>query len=381
MERQTFLQLIDKYLDGKASHAEQTILEEYYKRLNEKSSLELNEDEEQALQHEMFKNIQSHINKNTTTIQPHRSLTLWYAFAASIILFLSIGGYFIFNKIPQQRIAQTQTQDVEPGGNKAILKLANGRTIIIDDAKSGLIAQQAFATINKSSDGSLVYKDQANAKHKPMVYDTLTIPRGGQFPIRLGDGTKVWLNSATRLRYPETFASNERKVELIYGEAYFEVVHITAKPFRVIVRGQTIEDLGTQFNVNAYDDEPAMKTTLLAGSVKVFLKDQKTILKPGQQAIIKSTNSSIVVQNVDVDEAVAWKNGYFKFNDEDLKSVMRKVSRWYNVDVTYQGNFGDNISFLGEVSRSKNISAVLKIMEATGNIHFQVSGRRVVVMP
>jgi transmembrane sensor len=139
--------------------------------------------------------------------------------------------------------------------------------------------------------------------------------------------------------------------------------------------------MGTQFNVNAYDDEPSMKTTLLEGSVKVILKDQKAILKPGQQAVTKSTSSSIIVQNADLDEAVAWKNGYFKFEGEDLQSVMRKVSRWYNVDVTYQGNFGDNITFLGEVSRSKNISAVLKIMEATGNVHFQVTGRRVVVMP
>ena len=387
MERHTFLQLVDKYLDGTASHAEQSLLEEYYKRLNEKSSLKLNEEEEQALQQTMLKNMQFRLNINlneneTNEKTPPQRRSLWYALAASLIIFLLIGGYFIFNNSSKkQQIAQTQTHDVAPGGNKAILKLANGRTIIIDDAKNGLIAQQEFTTINKTDDGSLVYKDQDNAKHKPMVYDTLTIPRGGQYPIRLADGTKVWLNSATSLRYPETFRGNERKVELIYGEAYFEVAHNSAKPFRVVVKGQTIEDLGTQFNVNSYDDEPAMKTTLLEGSVKVLLKDQKTILKPGQQAITKLTNSSITVQNVDIDEAVAWKNGYFKFNDEDLKSVMRKVSRWYNVDVTYQGNFGDNISFLGEVSRSKNISAVLKIMEATGNVHFQVIGRRVVVMP
>jgi ferric-dicitrate binding protein FerR (iron transport regulator) len=388
MERQTFLQLVDKYLDGTASHAEQTLLEEYYKRLNQKSSLELNEEEEQALQQAMLKNIQFrlNINENVTTEnenpnQRKRTRTLWYSAAASILLFLSIGGYFIINKKSQPQIVQIQTHDVAPGGNKAILKLADGRIIIIDDAKNGLIAQQAFTTINKSDDGSLVYKDQANAKHKPMVYDTLTIPRGGQYPIRLADGTKVWLNSATSIRYPETFAGNERKIELIYGEAYFEVAHNAAKPFRVIVKGQTIEDLGTQFNINSYDDEPAIRTTLLEGSVKVSMSDQKVLLKPGQQAIIKSINSSIIVQNVDIDEAVAWKNGYFKFNGEDLKSVMRKVSRWYNVDITYQGNFGDNISFLGEVSRSKNISAVLKIMEATGNVHFQVAGRRVVVMP
>ena len=387
MERQTFLQLIDKYLDGTASVAEQHLLEEYYKRLNKKSSLDLNEEEELALREAMLKNIQFRINANETVIsenpnQRRRTRTIWYSAAASLLLFLSIGGYFILNNTPQkQQIAQIQTHDVAPGGNKAILKLANGKTIIIDDAKNGLIAQQEFTTINKSGDGSLVYKDQAHARNKPMVYDTLTIPRGGQFPIRLADGTKVWLNSATSLRYPETFAGNERKVELISGEAYFEVAHNASKPFRVVVKGQTIEDLGTQFNVNAYDDEPATKTTLLEGSVKVLLKDQKTILKPGQQAVTKSSNSSIIVQNVDVDEAVAWKNGYFKFNGEDLKSVMRKVSRWYSVDVTYQGNFGDNISFLGEVSRSKNISAVLKIMEATGNVHFQVAGRRVVVMP
>jgi ferric-dicitrate binding protein FerR (iron transport regulator) len=384
MEKQTFLQLLDKYIDGTASHAEQTLLEEYYKRLNQKASFDLNEEEEQALREGMLKNIQFRIHKKEHIIPKsplQKSHALWYAAAASILLFLSIGGYFIFNKKTQQQIVQTQSNDVAPGGNKAILKLADGRTIIIDDAKNGLIAQQAFTTINKTNKGLLVYKDQVYAKSRPMVYDTLTIPRGGQFPIRLADGTKVWLNSATSLRYPETFAGNERKVELIYGEAYFEVVHNSAKPFRVVVKGQTIEDIGTQFNVNAYDDESAMKTTLLEGSVKISKSEQKIILKPGQQAIVKSVNSPILVQNVDINETVAWKNGYFKFDGEDLKSVMRKVSRWYNVDVTYRGDFGDNISFLGEISRSKNISAILKIMEATGNVHFQITGRRVVVMP
>lgn len=384
MEKQTFLQLIDKYIDGTASHAEQTLLEEYYKRLNQKASFELDEEKEQALRQVMLKNIQVRIKANETVISEnpqHKSRSLWYAAVASILLFLLIGGYFIFSKNTQQQIAQVYANDVAPGGNKAILKLANGRTIIIDDAKNGLIAQQEFTTINKTHDGSLVYKDQAHARNKPMVYDTLTIPRGGQYPIRLADGTKVWLNSATSLRYPETFASNERKVELIYGEAYFDVAHNSSKPFRVILKGHTLEDIGTQFNVDAYDDEPTIRTTLVEGSIKVSRSGKNILLKPGQQAIIKSTNSSIIVQTADVDEAVAWKNGYFKFDGEDLKSVMRKVSRWYNVDVTYQGNFRDNISFLGEVSRSKNISAVLKIMEATGNVHFQVTERRVVVMP
>lgn len=385
MERQTFLQLIDKYLDGTASIAEQHLLEEYYKRLNKKSALDLNEEEEQALREAMLKNIQFRITANETIIPEkplQRTRTLWYSVAASLLLILSIGGYFILNITPpKQQIVQVLPHDVAPGGNKAILKLADGRTIIIDDTKNGLIAQQEFTTINKIEDGTLVYKDESKAKNKPMVYDTLTIPRGGQYPIRLADGTKVWLNSATSLRYPETFAGNERKVELISGEAFFEVAHNSAKPFRVVVKGQTIEDLGTQFNINAYDDEPATKTTLLEGSVKVSKANQKVLLKPGQQAVLKSVNAPIIIQSVDVDEAVAWKNGYFKFNGEDLKSVMRKISRWYNVDVTYQGNSGGNITFLGEVSRSKNISAVLKIMEATGNVHFQVAGRRVIVMP
>lgn len=308
------------------------------------------------------------------------------AAAASVLIFLSFGAYFFLHKRPVQLIAKNQTNDVLPGSNKAILTLANGKKFILTGALNGKLAQQGNTTINKSNDGQVVYtasKDSPtgeNLERAKMVYDTLTIPRKGQYQLKLSDGSKVWLNAASSIRYPENFIGNERKVELLYGEAYFEVVHNAAKPFRVVSSNQTIEDIGTHFNINAYQDEPLFKTTLLEGSIKIIANRQSTILKPGEQARIQSISANpkiTLIRDADIEEAISWKNGLFIFNDEPLESIMRKISRWYDVDVSYQ-NIDPHKSFWGGVSRYDNVSKVLRKLELTGGVHFTIEGRRII---
>lgn len=298
----------------------------------------------------------------------------WIAVAASILLFLSIGSYYVFHKQPARQTAYYKN-DIAPGGNKAILTLANGTKISLTDAKNGNIAQQAGTQISKTQNGQVVYV--ANSmKPTAVIYNTMATPKGGQYALRLADGTLAVLDAASSIKYPVTFTGNERKVE-ITGQVYFEVVHNAARPFRVVVGGQTIEDLGTHFNINAYADEPIIKTTLLEGSVRVAANGQQALLKPGQQA--RWGNAHLSVVQVDVDEETAWKNGNFEFDDADIKTVMRQLVRWYNVDIKYDTNVPE-VHYSGIVPRKSNISAVLNMLKETGHTNFKIVGRTVTVI-
>lgn len=312
-----------------------------------------------------------------------KTIRLWprIVAAASILLFLSIGAYFVLhNKHPQQ-IAKEQKHDVAPGSNKAILTLANGHVIILNNARNGTIAQQGLASVSKKADGELVYNASAAKNHNAALqYNNITTPRGGQYHLILADGTNVWLNAASSIKYPTVFSGTERKVE-ITGEAYFEVAHNAAMPFRVTVNGQTVEVLGTHFNINAYLDEPSTKTTLLQGSVRITIADKMAMLKPGQQSQVTNHAAAAikVIDDVDMDEAVAWKNGLFQFNNENLASIMRKVSRWYDVDITYADAGLQQQTFSGTVSRFKSASQLLKKLELTGAVHFKIEGQKIIV--
>ncbi|RYE13030.1 MAG: FecR family protein [Sphingobacteriales bacterium] len=250
-------------------------------------------------------------------------------------------------------------------------------------AASILFAKDGNHLITKTNDGAVVYIADGTVAKEKLVYNTITTPRGGQWPLTLPDGTKVMLDAASSIKYPIAFTHNERKVE-ITGQVYFEVVHNAAKPFRVIAKGQVIEDIGTIFNVNAYDDEPAFKTTLVEGAVKVAYPNaaagadrEGILLKPGQQTSLY--NSKLTVSNANVENVLAWRNGYFNFKDEKLESVMRKLSRWYNIEVEYKGDLPDKL-FEGEIPRNINLSQVLKVLQVA-NIHFTVDGKRIIVTP
>jgi transmembrane sensor len=303
----------------------------------------------------------------------------WIA-AASILL---ISGFFVYNGLNSKTRKQTSyantTKPVKivPGSNKATLTLANGSNVVLDDTKKGLISTQSNITINKKADGQVVYQKGTTTNTNVALINTMTTPRGGQYQLTLSDGTKVWLNAETSLKYPVVFNGNERVVELS-GEAYFEVAHDQSKPFKVRSNGQEVQVLGTHFNVNAYRDEQTIQTTLLQGSVKLSSKGNQVMLKPGEQASL--SNTGFDVKEVDATDAIAWKNGYFLFRKESIQTVMKKVARWYDVEIEYRGSVNEK-KLGGSVSRFEKITDLLSTIELTESVHFKIEGRRVIVMP
>lgn len=278
------------------------------------------------------------------------------------------------NKIAQQKIM--------PGGNKAYLTMANGKRIALNDTKNGLLANQSGIKVTKSKNGILVYHFSdvaANATDTTTQYNTIETPRGGQYQVVLDDGTQVWLNAMSKLKFPIAFRGSQRRVELS-GEAYFEVAKNKEKPFFVRANGNVIRVLGTHFNVSAYEDDREMTTTLLEGSVELRHNALTTLLSPGQQGKIKPGTNRISVGKADMDEVMAWKNGLFIFpNGENIVDVMKTVSRWYDIEVVYQGNVKDR-EFGGTISKYKNITELLDNMELTQAIHYKIEGRRVTIM-
>ncbi len=294
--------------------------------------------------------------------------------AASIAFAVMVGGYFYYNSSNINDHKEIVYQnDIAPGKEGATLTLANGQKILINNTLAGNIATQAGVKISKTANGEIIYEVTAD-ENKNLTYNTLTTTRGEQTRVRLPDGTIVFLNSTSVLKYPTSFGK-ERKVELT-GEAYFEVAHNKAKPFKVMSKGQEVEVLGTHFNINNYTDEVDTRTTLLEGSVRL---NGNTILKPGEQAILSKTGK-ILVEQVAVDDVIAWTNGKFIFDSESIESIMRKLSRWYNIEVVYEGEVKDK-QFAGSISRKDSISKILDKITFTQAAHFKIEGRRVTVIP
>ncbi|WP_254562234.1 FecR family protein [Dyadobacter diqingensis] len=317
--------------------------------------------------------------------------------AAAVIVLIGIGSYYVFfnkNVGTESRLAEVALNDAAPGGNRALLTLSDGSTINLNEAIDGQIASQSGIEINKVTDGQLVYSKQNDGhsgSSKTEIFNQITTPKAGQYQINLSDGTKVWLNSLSSIRFPAVFNGIERKVE-ITGEVYFEVASYRLNnrkvPFRVVCNNQVIEVVGTHFNVNSYRDESAVKTTLLEGSVKVYAIQgaagkvgAAVNLKPGEQSILKRSKSSvadIAVEKVDTESAVAWQKGFFKFKDTDIQEVMRQLSRWYDLDVVYHGPLPQD-QFTGYVSKKVAISNVLNILEEGGGVKFSVKDNKVEV--
>ncbi|MFT3825768.1 MAG: FecR domain-containing protein [Chitinophagaceae bacterium] len=335
------------------------------------------------------------------SLEPRKGYRKLYAAAAAILLLLAVGGWYYLtqgSKPPQPAAVTTIPQnepsaehgksvyknDVQPGGNKALLTLANGTVIDLNDATSGILAEESGIAIRKTGDGKLEYQATVIPGKDVVGFNSLSTPAGGQFQIRLPDGSVIWLNAATTIKFPLSFSGDDREVKLT-GEAYFEVATQIADghktPFKVKVgNNAAIEVLGTHFNVSSYAGDSKVKTTLLEGSVKIVKNNRSSILKPGQQAVIGKSDEIEVVKKTDTNEAVAWKNGEFKFESADIKEVMGQISRWYNVDVIYDGDFS-NVHFSGTMSRYVSVIKILDMLQLTGEIHFVVDGRKVTVIP
>lgn len=298
----------------------------------------------------------------------------------AIVLVVAGLGYVAWTGRPASApvaVRPVQPRPLAPGRNQAVLTLADGSTVLLDQAHEGLVAKQGGSQVQKTADGRLRYA-AAEATVPALLFNTVATPRGGQYQLTLPDGSQVWLNAASSLRFPVAFTGAERRVELT-GEAYFEVAKDARHPFKVVARGAEVTVLGTHFNVQAYDDEPALAATLLEGAVRLNLGGQQALLRPGQQAQPRP-DGTIQVREVDVQHAVAWKNGYFVFNDEPIEAIMRQVARWYDVDVRCQGPLA-NKDFNGRISRYKDAADVLRVLELTGAVHFTTEGRRITVQP
>ena len=307
----------------------------------------------------------------------------WYKYAAAAVVLIGLTAalYLYVNKQadPAENLVTSAANRILPGSNKAILTLADGSQIALDDTKNGVLANQGQTQVRKSAAGQVTYlKNDGGQTPAQHVFNTVSTPRGGQYQIVLPDGTKVWLNSASSLKFPAFFSGNEREVELT-GEGYFEVAKNKKMPFHVKIAGVDVEVLGTHFNIMGYGDEQQVKTSLLEGKVKISKGQLNGMLLPGQQAVIGNASQKIDIRTTDLEEAVAWKNGYFMFENESMESVMRKLSRWYNVNIEYRGNF-KGVVFSGSISRFEHVAEVLKTLELTDMVHFKIEERRIIVM-
>lgn len=328
-----------------------------------------------------------------------RKRKLWpYLSAAAVVLIICGLSFLYFSQYHKLKVEDVYVQEVNPGGNKAILTLSNGQVINLSDANDGKLVEAAGLTVTKTKDGQLIYDlhdaaKEGDEKEAAISYNTISTPRGGQYQLILPDGTRIWLNAASTLKFPTSFASlSSRDVELS-GEAYFEVKEDKTKPFRVINthiegRNQLIEVLGTHFNVNAYSDERTTKTTLLEGKLRVTQGDLNVeksklwtkglILNPGQQSVLDKTQLT-KTELTDVEESIAWKNGYFQFDHVKLEAIMRQISRWYDVTIRYEGAV-PQLEFGGQIQRNLTLNQVLKLLNKS-EVHFRIEGKEVIVMP
>jgi transmembrane sensor len=368
--------LAAKLQDGTITDEEREEFEHWYNTYDD-SSVKLDEEDDiVAVKERIYNAIEEQtINYKGKTSILRRSP--WLRIAAAVT-FCAIAAWLYTNRFSVEDVS-VQTAEVNqilPGGQKAVLILSDGSKVVLDN-KGNLPVLNVEGAEIKRGNGQLIYAAGNDAQAAP-VFHTIQTPRGGTYELTLPDGTKVWLNAASSLKYPVSFTGNRREVELI-GEAYFEVYKDKSKPFLVKNKKLNVEVLGTHFNMNAYDEDKEVKTTLYEGKVKLVNEKGSLLLKPMQQAILNTYNSSMNIKEVDSEEAISWKNGEFVFESELISSVMQKISRWYDVEVVYEGPI-PAYEYVGKISRDNNISAVLKLLSLTNTIRFKIEGRRVIVM-
>ena len=387
MDKQSFLILVDKVVNGTATEAELTLYNQYFNYFQEPQTAEWDEERlgnRQATGELIMQRIQHSPGFATA---PARRIPLyrrrWVPAAAVILVLLTSASLFLLRgkasrELHADRGGSKLAVDLLPAGHKATLTLADGSTVDLDAARDGAIASQGNTRIMKLSSGQLAYRSPSDKQKgiNTSSLNTLSTPYGGRYQLTLSDGSLVWLNSGSSLRFPASFTGGERVVELS-GEAYFEIVKNGTMPFKVKVKDMETVVLGTSFNIMAYEEEKVVKTSLLEGSVRVQKGNAAALLTPGQQSQLDGEGVLRTIDHADMEEALAWKNGLFDFESADIQMVMRQLARWYNVEVTYEGQI--NQHFTGKIDRNVNISKVLQMLELTEKVHFTIEGRKIIV--
>ena len=378
-----FIDLAEKWMNGTITPEEERVLAEWYNSAQDAEVIVPADfaSGEDAHRNRMLWRIRRKMLRNEPRRISKRSMAV-----AAAVLCLAVSSTIWWNSSGGTHPAALQASaipvsPIKSAADKAILTLADGSTVDLEAASDGTTTANGNAVINKKS-AKLVYKAENSALPAPAspsaVYNMLTTPRGGMYSIVLPDGTRAWLNASSSLRYPLAFHGPYREVSLT-GEGYFEVAPNAAQPFKVLVNGMTVEVMGTHFDVMAYDDEPAVTTSLLEGSVKVGSAGRHLLLTPGLQSRLEKADGRLGSARADVDGAIAWKNGIFRFSSEDIHSVMRKVARWYDVDIKYEGEIAEH--FTGAVPRDADVSTLLRMMELTNEVKFRVEGHTIIVTP
>lgn len=407
-------ELIIKYLAGTLTEEEQVLLDEWKTLPENRRLLEQLSDGHwvkkelqkisQVKEANAYNKLSQIYAQQNVPVRMHktRSKIGWWLAAATLLLVIGTGSWYLLSrpsgKAAPVELSNTEDRfknDVQPGGNRATLLLADGSAMILDSAGNGLLSQQGDAKVIKLDNGTIEYKQGAGGGEKEaVVYNTVSTPKGGQFMISLPDGSKAWLNASSTLRFPTAFTGAERIVELT-GEGYFEVRPSrppgplptspggrgVKRPFIVKAGDVHVEVLGTHFNVNAYSDEDVIKTTLLEGAVKVIKANASGLLKPGEEAQAFRQGPLKTVKQADLEQTMAWHNGVFAFRNTPIAAIMRQAQRWYDIEVIYSGKVNKEESLNGDIPRNVALSKLLKILEATGSVHFRIEGKTVTVMP
>lgn len=374
-------ELLNRYLNGTCTAEEAATVESWYYEISGQQKDNLPEPDYIALKQEVAHAIGVELRDPPVRVQ-----RIWsrIAVAAAILLMVTVAFLIYNNKGNESKPGHEMATAIAPGGNKALLTLANGHKIALTDIKNGEIVEHNGVKISKTHDGQLVYRISDLSKTDKGDYNIIETPTGGTYQILLPDGSRIWLNAASSIRYPLSFNGlPKRRIELVGGEAYFEIAKDKKHPFLVEMNQQVVEVLGTHFNINSYTDESATKTTLLEGAIRIVPIDAQgkkgisKLLKPNQQAVL-TNGEGLNISNVDTEEAVAWKSGYFIFHNEGIESVMRKIARWYNVKVQYEGKIPSR-GLGGSMSRGNDLSKVLNMLQVTGLVKFSVKGKTVIV--
>lgn len=384
MNVQQVNEILARYNANEATADEKVKLDNWYARENLKQMQHPELEDYERIRSEIYATLAQYPEQSgKIAIKGSYQKLYTYLATAAAIAAIAFGIYFFKASRHPEESTPTRNllaKDISPGKNIATLTLSNGKTFTLSDAKSGVVIGDDL----RYNDNTLVTSSTNNqplpyskGDHNGMDEITLTTPRGGTYAIVLSDGTKVWLNAASNLTYTANLNKRGQRQVKLNGEAFFEVAKDKAHPFVVISRGQEVEVLGTHFNVNAYIDEPFIATTLLEGSVKVIAKHGQQFIKPGEQSL--NNGHSLKVSKVDVETVIDWKQGDFFVNRVNFKQAMRKIARWYDVEVIYDTSISDDIESGGWISRNNNLSEVLKLIEASGQVHFKIEGRKIYV--